>query len=61
MTTPDEQRQAFDKDIGEIEELLRRINEVAVNKLFANPASPTMNEFREASNLFVQDLRGSRR
>jgi len=60
MATPEEQQKIFEDAIGEIEDLLRKINQVAVNKLFANPYSPTMNDFRKASSLFVQDLRPKR-
>jgi hypothetical protein len=55
--TPEEQRKTFGEAIGEIEDLLRQINQVAVNKLLAEPHSPTMNSFRDASRLFLQDLR----
>jgi hypothetical protein len=55
--TPEEQREAFGDAIAEIEELLRQINQVAVNKLLADPYSETMNSFRNASRLFLQDLR----
>jgi hypothetical protein len=55
--TPEEQRKAFGDAIAEIEELLRQINQVAVNKLLADPYSATMDSFRSASRLFLQDLR----
>ncbi len=58
MATPDEQQEIFGDAVSEIEELLQQIKHIAVNKLFANPA--TMESFRTASTLFLQDLRQPR-
>lgn len=58
--TPEEQQKIFGKAIAEIEDLLRQINQVAVTKLLKDPSSATMSDFRQASNLFVQDLRPRR-